>query len=382
MERGPQGDFINCSVTSEAYKAFVPYDLPPKPMIEISALGNLLEQTTEAIGALNGVISTIPDAALINYMYVRKEAVLSSQIEGTQSTLDDLLKYESLQTQGVPLEDVAEVSSYVAALNHGIKRINEGSPLSLRLIREMHAILVANARGKTKRPGEFRTSQNWIGGTRPGNARFVPCPQEKLMDALSALEKFMHADDQIPVLIKVALIHVQFETIHPFLDGNGRMGRLLITLFLYVKGLLKSPLLYLSVYFKQHRTLYYEHLNQVRLQGDWEKWIAFFLEGVCKTADDARKTIILVQKLFADDEAKLKTLGKAKKSAQIVLEQFEKKPLLTVAEIEKQAKLSRPTIINMLRRLINMGILANISEKKWGQVYAYTAYISLLRKNM
>ena len=202
------------------------------------------------------------------------------------------------------------------------------------------------------------------------------------MDALSALEKFMHTDEQIPVLIKAALIHVQFETIHPFLDGNGRMGRLLITLFLYVKGLLKSPLLYLSVYFKQHRSLYYEHLNQVRLQGDWEKWIAFFLEGVCKTADDARKTIILVQKLFAEDEAKLKTLGKAEKSARMVLEQFEKKPLLTVAEIEKQAKLSRPTIINMLRRLINMGILANISEKKWGQVYAYTAYISLLRKDM
>lgn len=378
MKRGIQGKLVKCSITSECYDTFIPNDLPPKPEIDTTAVSSLLEKANQAIGALNGVISTVPDSAIINYMYVRKEALLSSQIEGTQSTLDDLLKYEAKQTQGLPVEDASEVSSYVAALNYGIKRINEGFPLALRLIKEIHAILLKNSRGKTKSPGEFRSSQNWIGGTRPGNARFVPCPPDKLLDILSRLEKFINEEDNIPSLIKAALIHVQFETIHPFLDGNGRLGRLLITFFLCVKGLLKSPFLYLSLFFKKNRTLYYEHLNNVRYQGDWESWIQFFLEGVIETSDDARKTIILIQKLFADDEQKLKTLGKAQKSAQIVFEQFEQKPILTVAEIESKIKLSRPTIISSVNRLIELGILTNTSEKKWGQAYAYTGYIDLL----
>lgn len=378
MKRGIQGKLVKCSITSECYDTFIPNDLPPKPEIDTTAVSSLLEKANQAIGALNGVISTVPDSAIINYMYVRKEALLSSQIEGTQSTLDDLLKYEAKQTQGLPVEDASEVSSYVAALNYGIKRINEGFPLALRLIKEIHAILLKNSRGKTKSPGEFRSSQNWIGGTRPGNARFVPCPPDKLLDILSRLEKFINEEDNIPSLIKAALIHVQFETIHPFLDGNGRLGRLLITFFLCVKGLLKSPFLYLSLFFKKNRTLYYEHLNNVRYQGDWESWIQFFLEGVIETSDDARKTIILIQKQFADDEQKLKTLGKAQKSAQIVFEQFEQKPILTVAEIEGRIKLSRPTIISSVNRLIELGILTNTSEKKWGQTYAYTGYIDLL----
>lgn len=378
MKRGMQGKFVKCSITSECYNTFIPNDLPPKPEIDTASVSSLLEKANQAIGALNGVISTVPDSAIINYMYVRKEALLSSQIEGTQSTLDDLLKYEAQQTQGIPVEDASEVSSYVAALNHGIDRINEGFPLALRLIKEIHAILLKNSRGKTKSPGEFRSSQNWIGGTRPGNARFVPCSPDKLLDILSRLEKFINEEDNIPSLIKAALIHVQFETIHPFLDGNGRLGRLLITFFLCVKGLLKSPFLYLSLFFKKNRTLYYEHLNNVRYQGDWESWIQFFLEGVIETSDDARKTIILIQKLFADDEQKLETLGKAKTSAKIVFEQFERKPILTVAEIESKIKLSRPTIISMINRLIELGILTNTSEKKWGQTYAYTGYIDLL----
>lgn len=378
MRRGMQGKLVKCSIISESYNAFIPNDLPPKPEIETMAVSSLLEKANQAIGALNGVISTVPNSAIINYMYVRKEALLSSQIEGTQSTLDDLLKYEAQQTQGIPVEDVSEVSSYVAALNHGIKRINEGFPLALRLIKEIHAILLKNSRGKTKSPGEFRTSQNWIGGTRPGNARFVPCPPDKLLDILSRLEKFINAEDNIPSLIKAALIHVQFETIHPFLDGNGRLGRLLITFFLCVKGLLKSPFLYLSLFFKKNRKLYYEHLNNVRYQGDWEGWIQFFLEGVIETSDDARETIILIHKLFADDEQKLETLGKAKTSAKIVFEQFEQKPILTVAEIEDKIKLSRPTIISTINKLISLGILTNTSEKKWGQTYAYTGYIDLL----
>lgn len=379
MERGIQGKLLKCSVTSECYEAYIPNNLPPKPEIDIQSVSSLLEKANQAIGALNGVISTVPDSAIINYMYVRKEALLSSQIEGTQSTLDDLLKYESNQTQGIPVEDASEVSSYVAALNYGINKINEGFPLALRLIREIHAILLTNSRGNTKLPGEFRSSQNWIGGTRPGNARFVPCPPDKLLDILSELEKFINIDDNIPTLVKAALIHVQFETIHPFLDGNGRLGRLLITFFLCVKGLLKSPFLYLSLFFKKNRSLYYEYLNNVRYHGDWESWIKFFLEGIIETSNDARETIVQIQKLFSEDEKKLETLGKAKVSAKTVFAQFEQKPMLTVAEIENKIKLSRPTIISSINRLIDLGIISNTSEKKWGQTYAYSQYIDLLK---
>lgn len=379
MERGIQGKLLKCSVTSECYEAYIPNKLPPKPEIDIQSVSSLLEKANQAIGALNGVISTVPDSAIINYMYVRKEALLSSQIEGTQSTLDDLLKYESNQTQGIPVEDASEVSSYVAALNYGINKINEGFPLALRLIREIHAILLTNSRGNTKLPGEFRSSQNWIGGTRPGNARFVPCPPDKLLDILSELEKFINIDDNIPTLVKAALIHVQFETIHPFLDGNGRLGRLLITFFLCVKGLLKSPFLYLSLFFKKNRSLYYEYLNNVRYHGDWESWIKFFLEGIIETSNDARETVVQIQKLFSEDEKKLETLGKAKVSAKTVFAQFEQKPILTVAEIENRIKLSRPTIISSINRLIDLGIISNTSEKKWGQTYAYSQYIELLK---
>lgn len=379
MERGIQGKLIKCSVTSECYEAYIPNRLPPQPEIDMQSVYPLLEKANQSIGALNGVISAVPDSAVINYMYVRKEALLSSQIEGTQSTLDDLLKYEANQTQGIPVEDASEVSSYVAALNYGISKINDGFPLALRLIREIHARLLTNTRGNTKRPGEFRTSQNWIGGTRPGNARFVPCPPDKLPDILGELEKFINTEDAVPSLIKAALIHVQFETIHPFLDGNGRLGRLLITLFLCARGLLKSPFLYLSLFFKKNRSLYYEYLNNVRYQGDWESWIKFFLEGIIETSNDARETIMQIQKLFALDEEKIEALGKAKTSTKTVFAQFEQKPILTVAEIESKIKLSRPTIISSVNRLIGLGILTNTSEKKWGQTYAYSEYIDLLK---
>ena len=272
MKRTIQGTMVNCSLTSEKYQAYVPNPLPPKPAVNLSEVSYLLEKANQAIGELNGVVETTPDPSLLNYMYVRKEAVLSSQIEGTQSTLDDLLKYESEETIGVPVSDANEVSSYVAALNHGLQRIQEEDfPLSLRLIREVHKILLENSRGRTKSPGEFRSSQNWIGGTRPGNARFVPTPPDKLIDVLSDFEKFMNGEDNTPDLIRAALLHVQFETIHPFLDGNGRLGRLLITLFLCSKGILKSPFLYLSLFFKKNRDLYYDSLNLVRKDGTMDK---------------------------------------------------------------------------------------------------------------
>ncbi|MBR1915889.1 MAG: Fic family protein [Alphaproteobacteria bacterium] len=378
MKRDIQGTLVKCSITSETFEAYIPNALPPKPDIDLSEVSLLLEKANQAIGQLNGVVEATVDPSVLNYMYVRKEAVLSSQIEGTQSTLDDLLKYESEQIHGILVADASEVSSYVAALNHGLKRIKDGFPLSLRLIREIHKILLTNSRGQTKLPGEFRSSQNWIGGTRPGNARFVPVPPDKLMTVLGDLEVFMNNEDTIPNLIKAALIHVQFETIHPFLDGNGRVGRLLITLFLCVKGVLDSPFLYLSLFFKKNRSLYYDALNGVRQDGDWENWIKFFLEGVIETANDAKTTLIAIQNIFSADSKKIKTLGRATQSALKVFTAFQKKPMLTVAEIVKMIDSTKPTVIKSLNHLIDLKILENNSEKKWGQIYTYKGYTDLL----
>lgn len=310
-------------------------------------------------------------------MYVRKEAVLSSQIEGTQSTLDDLLKYESDRITGIPINDVEEVSSYVNALQHGLKRLKT-LPLSLRLIREVHGILLKNSRGKTKTPGEFRKSQNWIGGTRPGNAKFVPVSVEKLPESLNSFEKFMNGEDSIPVLVKAALIHYQFETIHPFLDGNGRIGRLLITLYLYEKGFLKTPCLYMSLFLKKHRSLYYEYLNSVRFNGNWEQWISFFLEGIYETAKNAKNILKAIQQLFNADLEKIKTLKRAKESALAVFECFKQKPLLTVSELVKLTKLSKPTIAKTIEHLIKFDIVKPVTDKSWGQIYSYTQYIDKL----
>lgn len=378
MKREIQGKLQKCSAASESYSAYIPNSLPPEPAINLLAVSALLEKANQAIGELNGVILTAVDPSVINYMYVRKEALLSSQIEGTQSTLDDLLRYESKQTKGVPVDDAAEVSSYVSALNYGVKQIGEGFPIALRLIKEIHKRLLHNTRGKHKMPGEFRTSQNWIGGTRPGNARFVPPPPEKLMDVLGRLEIFMNTEDEIPTLIKAALIHQQFETIHPFLDGNGRVGRLLITLFLCAAGTLKSPFLYLSLFFKKNRQLYYDHLNSVRYDGDWEAWINFFLEGVIETAKDASKTLIAIQKRFEKDAAKVETLGRPKASALKVFTAFQRKPILTAAELVKITKLSKPTVGSMLKHLMDLKIIENNSGKKWGQIYTYAGYVDLL----
>ena len=379
MQRKRQGIFLKGSITAgERYETFVPNELPPVPVVNITEIAELLEKANLAIGELNGLIETAPDHSVINYMYVRREAVLSSQIEGTQSTLDDLLRHESDGAIGVPFDDVAEVSSYIAAMNHGLKRIQGGFPLSLRLIREIHKILLGNTRGKTKTPGAFRKSQNWIGGSRPGNAYFVPPPPDKVQDCLGSLEKFIHAKDKIPILVKAALIHQQFETIHPFLDGNGRTGRLLITLYLWVSGFLKSPFLYLSLFFRQNRDLYYEKLSVPRKTGDWEAWINFFLEGVAITAIDAKKTLIAIKKLFASDKGKIAEIGRASASAAEVFNVFRQKPLLGIAEIEQRTGISRPTAISSVKRLIDLGIIENISDKKWRQLYAYSAYIKLL----
>ncbi|MEG1788612.1 MAG: Fic family protein [Kiritimatiellia bacterium] len=381
MQRKLQGTFVKFPlVGGERYEAYVPNALPPVPAIDMTAIADLLEKANLTIGELNGVVETAPDPNIINYMYIRKEAVLSSQIEGTQSTLDDLLRYESGDAIGTPIDDVTEVLSYVSALNHGLKRIEGGFPLSLRLIREIHKELLTNARGKNKTPGEFRTSQNWIGGTRPATAHFVPAPPDKVIGLMSDLEKFMHnEEDKIPILIKTALVHQQFETIHPFLDGNGRTGRLLITLYLCERGFLKSPFLYLSLFFKQHRDLYYEKLNTIRkTTGDWEDWIAFFLEGVATTATDAKNTLLKIKKMFKQDDERIASIGRARESVGAVLAEFKQKPLLSIAEITKRTGLSKPTAISSVNRLIDFGIVKNISEKKWGQIYSYEEYTTLL----
>ena len=303
MKRGSSGEFVTISNVGEMCRAFVPNPLPPQPPLVWSAeLQAQFAAANTALGRLDGIAALLPDTSIFLYSYVRKEAVLSSQIEGTQSSLSDLLLFENEQAPGVPLDDVQEVSNYAAALEHGLKRIREGLPLSLRLIKELHSILLSKGRGSGKLPGEFRTSQNWIGGTRPGNARFVPPPPERLMESLSALEKFLHDQpEKTSTLVKAALAHVQFETIHPFLDGNGRVGRLLITLLLCVEGSLQQPLLYLSLFFKRHRSLYYEFLQTAREEGDWESWLMFFFEGVATTGNEAFATANKLLKLFDTD---------------------------------------------------------------------------------
>ena len=361
------------------YKSFTPTPLPPNPPIEMDVeILDLLVKANKQIALLDGLSTRVPNINLLISMYVRKEALLSSQIEGTQSTLNDLLRFEANEKPGVPVDDVAEVSSYVAAMQHGIKRVQDGFPLSLRLIREIHKILLNNSRGEHKTPGEFRRSQNWLGGTRPGNARFVPPPPDKVQDCLGELEKFMHKKDKIPILVKAALIHQQFETIHPFLDGNGRTGRLLVTLYLCVADILRSPLLYLSLFFKKHRELYYEKLSDPRNTGDWETWLNFFLEGVAETASDAKKTLISVKKLFGEDDVKISGLGRANVSAAAVFGVFKQKPLLSIAEITRLINVSKPTAISSVNRLVNLGIIKTASDKKWGQIYAYSEYIRLL----
>jgi Fic family protein len=364
-------------VASETYNTYIPNPLPPVPEIEIAEVEHAYHIAQLAIYALNDVAGTVPDSSILNYMYVRKEAVLSSQIEGTQSTLDDLLRYESEQVKGVPVDDVHEVSCYVAALNHGMKRLDEGFPMSMRLVREMHKILLENSRGAAKTPGEFRLSQNWIGGSRPGNARFVPAPPERVMDLMSDLEKFLY-NDEVPPLFRAALMHHQFETIHPFLDGNGRIGRLLITLFLYWQGCLKSTFLYLSLFFKNNRALYYDKLDSVRNTGDWEEWINFFFEGLAVTAEDARKTLLAVRKVFCEADKKVEGIGRARIPASQVLAEFKRKPILTIAEIAANTGLSNNAVSNNIERLTALGLIKVASERKWGRFYAYSDYTDLL----
>lgn len=375
------GRKVTVSTAGETITAFVPPPLPPNPSLELPRLYRQLENANRALGRLDGVTSILPDTPLFLYMYVRKEALLSSQIEGTQSSLSDLLLFENEEAPGVPIDDVQEVSSYVAAMEHGLERIRAGFPISLRLIRELHDILLSKGRGSSKQPGEFRRTQNWIGGTRPGNALFVPPPPELVMELMSHLESFIHDDTvEIPSLIKAGLVHVQFETIHPFLDGNGRLGRLLITFILCAQGILKEPILYLSLYFKSHRSRYYELLQGVRERGDWEAWLEFFLDGITETSLQAADAAREILNLFETDRIHIERLGRPAASALRVHQLLQQKPIINIPDAAKKLGISVPTITKSVQHLEDLRIVREITGKQRGRAFAYSGYLEILSR--
>jgi Fic family protein len=374
------GRFVEIPVAGETVRAFVPPPLPPQPPIDVLPLLERLSLAERALGRLDGVTMLLPRQELFLYMYVRKEAVLSSQIEGTQSTLSDLLRFETEAQAGQPIDDIREVSNYVDAMMYGLERLQD-LPLSLRLIREMHARLLQSARGGSKSPGEFRRSQNWIGGTRPGNALFVPPPVTELEACLGALEQFMHEDrSKLPALLKAGLLHVQFETIHPFLDGNGRIGRLLVTLFLCVHGVLHKPLLYLSLYLKTHRADYYRLLQEVREYGAWEAWLEFFLDGVAETANQAFEAATRIVDLFKQDRERITLESERAGSALRVHEFLQQNPFVTANLLVSRTGLTAPTINAALADLERLEIVEEVTGRRRGRVFGYRRYLSILNE--
>jgi Fic family protein len=381
MQRGLTGRYETTTVAGEAVQAFIPNPLPPLPPLELSTQRQqLLERTHLALGRLDSITLLLPEPNVFLYAYIRREAVLSSQIEGTQSSLSDLLLFELDDAPGVPFDDVVEVSNYVAALEHGMARLQSGFPLSNRLIREMHEVLLSRGRGSGKAPGEFRRTQNWLGGTRPGNAHFVPPSPQHVQGCMTDLERFIHQEGTYPTLVKAALAHVQFETIHPFLDGNGRIGRLLIAFMLHQGSVLSKPILYLSLYFKQHRAEYYRLLDKVRLEGDWETWVDFFLEGVEQVAHNAVQTAQRLVALFKNDTLRLHTLGRQAASSLRVFDVVQERPLLTVNEVCQRTGLTFPTATKSLNALASLGVVREITGQRRNRVFAYDAYLAILNE--
>lgn len=384
---GRAGTFVQQQGGPEGFSAFIPATLPPDPPVEFTReLQRNHEEAVHAVGQLEGVSRTMdPDRLL--YMYVRKEAVLSSQIEGTQSTLSDLLAYENDAAPGTPLDDVQEVSRYVAALYHGLGRMQRGElPLSLRLIRELHAVLMQEGRGSAQAPGEFRRTQNWIGGTRPGNARFVPPPPHEMMVALDNLERFLHDEyGRTAPIVKAGLAHAQFETIHPFLDGNGRIGRLLISLIFGAEELLTRPFFYFSLFLKENRADYYDALQRVRTHGDWEGWLHFYLVGVEAVARQASETTLALRSMFEDDQQRVMQLGRAAGSALRVYELLRQRIVLSAPRAAQELELTWPTANAALQRLEKLEIAREATGRARNRLYVYQRELELLnagtRKN-
>ena len=382
VKRGSTGEYINSVAGGEAVRAFVPAPLPPEVPLQFTPeRRRLLERATLALGRLDSITLLLPEPEIFLYSYVRREAVLSSQIEGTQSSLSDLLQFELHEAPGAPFDDVVEVSNYVRALEHGLSRFADGMPLCNRLVREMHEVLLSRGRGSGKQPGEFRRSQNWIGGTRPGNARFVPPPPQAVESCMGDLETFIHdAEQPYPTLIKAALAHVQFETIHPFLDGNGRLGRLLISFMLHHEGMLSRPLLYLSLYLKTHRQTYYERLDGVRTKGDWEGWIDFFLEGVEQTALDAVDTARRLVTLMQQDEQRIHQAGRRAGTALRVHRALSHRPVQSIKDMADTLELSYPAVSKSVGALEDIGIVREITGRQRNRIYAYQAFLDILNE--
>jgi Fic family protein len=374
------GEYVTVSTVGVPARAFVPASLPPEPPLAIdAALRSRLDRSLLALGRLDSIATLLPNPDLFLYSYLRKEAVVSAQIEGTESSLSDLLLFEVAAAPGVPFDDVVEVSNYVAALEHGLARIKEGFPLSNRLIREVHEILMRRGRGSEKRPGEFRTSQTWLGGATPAQAVFVPPPADRVPDCMAALERFLHdVPGSTPAVIKAALAHVQFETIHPFLDGNGRLGRLLVPLILHVEGVLERPLLYLSLYFKQRREEYYARLGRVRTEGDWEGWLAFFAAGVIEVAENAVTTARRLADLVQSDRERVRGVGRGAPTALKVHEALQREPVTTIPRLVESTRLSVPGATAALERLVALDLVREVSGRQRGRVYSYVPYVSVL----
>ena len=382
MKRDLQGHYKTVSTVGEKVQAFIPAQLPPIPPIDWTPdLRNKFDQALIALGRLDSVAELLPDMPLFLYMYIRKEAVLSSMIEGTQSSLSDLLLFELDQESGVPLDDVQEVSNYVSALFYGLDRLREGFPLSQRLFKEIHSVLLTKGRGSNQMPGEYRRSQNWIGGTRPGNAVFIPPPAEDIQECMSKLELFLHDQPEpTPVLLKAALAHVQFETIHPFLDGNGRLGRLLITLLLFEQKVLQKPMLYLSLYFKMHRQYYYDLLNTVRLTGNWEAWLDFFAEAVIATSTQSVETAQQLHVLSETDRMKINELGRAATSTQKVFRALMEHPISTSRWLAQKTGITPMSVNKALANLERIGIVHELTAQKRNRLFRYTGYIEILNR--
>ena len=379
MKRENTGRYEVTWTTDEAVRAFIPAPLPPVPALDVISLQSVMAQAHLSLGRLDGLSLQLPDAPLLLYSYVRKEAVLSSQIEGTQSSLSDLLLFETDDAPGVPIDDVIEVSNYVLAMEHGLQRLAGGFPLCNRLIREIHAVLLSRGRGSDKLPGEFRRSQNWIGGSRPGTALYVPPPHHAVPDCMGDLEKFLHASHpNLPLLVKAGLAHAQFESIHPFLDGNGRVGRLLITLLLVHNGVLRHPLLYLSLYFKQRRQTYYDLLNRLRDNGDWEEWLHFFLEGVAQTAERAASTARQLLDLFDNDASLIQQQGRTASSALRIHRALQERPIISMREAGERAGLASTATTTGIRVLESQGIVREITGRERDRRYCYQKYIEIL----
>lgn len=358
----------------------MPFALPPEPEIDTRRLEELESQALLEIGRLDAITGFLPEKQVFLYSYVRKEAVLSSQIEGTQSSLSDLLLYENEGAPGVPMDDVEEVSSYVAALEYGLAEIRQGMPIHLRLIREIHRVLMSTGRGHSRMPGEFRHAQNWIGATRPSNAVFVPPPPHELVSCLADFERFVN-EYRMQGLRKSALAHVQFETIHPFLDGNGRLGRLLISFILAKEGLLGEPLLYLSLYFKRNRTEYYELLNKVRLSGDWETWLEFYNRGVIESARSAVSTAQRLLAVFESDRQTLNHFGRTVGTALRIQDILKRKVMVGLNQVSTELGISKTTASQALQRLQDEGVVHEVTGRPRYQLFAYTRYLQILNED-